>query len=177
MILLWFLNLVLHIWCCTVFIGLFLFFKFAEALKCLCTQRGALNQTEKWRRSIKRESTCRHNLISLHSAPLSASVFHLILYCSALWICSCNCAEEIYIKTLHSTPGFLMCLCFPHVSDRGEANLALLVVNIPNIRQLGGCSLTDWLTARPVPTGQAMEASYAWTYLPHKSWKATNEVS
>lgn len=24
-----------------------LFFKFAEALKCLCTQRGALNQTEK----------------------------------------------------------------------------------------------------------------------------------
>lgn len=48
-----------------------------------------------------------------------------------------------------------MCLCFPHVSDSGEANLALLDVNVPNIRQLGGCSLTDWLTARPVLTGQA----------------------
>lgn len=31
-----------------------LFFKFAEALKCLCTQRGALNQTEKWRRALSK---------------------------------------------------------------------------------------------------------------------------
>lgn len=51
------------------------------------------NRTEKWRHPLsKGKPLASYHFIQQHQV----SVFHSTLYCSALWICCCNYAEEIY---------------------------------------------------------------------------------
>lgn len=128
-------------------------------------------------RVIKRESTCRHNLISLHTASSNASVFHFFVLQCSMNMQLQLCWRNIYIKTLHSSPDFLMCPCFPRSRDSREPNIALLYINIPNGSQLAGCTL-HWPACLPsCPTRQAQFGIYSssvWTYLPHRNYKARN---
>lgn len=92
-----FLNLVLHIWCCTVFICLFSFFFFFKvcwsfenvsilnngALIGLREKKMKASVFRFWKKKEKRETTRPHNLISLHTATSSVCVsFCFVLQCS-----------------------------------------------------------------------------------------------
>lgn len=119
MIFLWFLNLVLHIWCCTVFICLFSFFfslKFAEAFKCLystwCT-----NRTEKWRHPLSKGNPLAL-ITSYHFIQQHQMCLCFILLCTAvLYEYVVAIMLKKYIKTLHSSSDFLMCHFFSHTLD------------------------------------------------------------
>lgn len=114
MIFLWFLNLVLHIWCCTVFICLFFFFKYAEALNLSLYSTWCTNRTEKWRHPLSKGKPLAlitsYHFIKQHQV----SVFHSTLYCSVLWICCCNYAEEIYKDLAFIIWLFNVSFLFPH---------------------------------------------------------------
>lgn len=151
---LWFLNLVLHIWCCTVFIGLFLFFlKFAEALKCLCTQRGALNQTEKWRRALSKGNplavVTSYHFVQHHQMRLC-----FLLFCTAVLyehVVATVLKKNIYKDLAFITWLFNESLLFAPLQT---AESQPKHINIANITQLADCAVqwpASWPPGLPTP--------------------------
>lgn len=100
MIFLWFLNLVLHMWCCTVFICLFslslFFFKVCRSFAMSLYSTWCTNRTENWRHPLSKGNplalVTSYHFIQQHQMR----VFHFTLYCSVLWICCCKYADKIY---------------------------------------------------------------------------------
>lgn len=76
----------------SIYLSILFFFKFAEALKCLYTQHGALI----WLRNEGTHYQKGNHLPHITSYSNIKCLFHSTLYCSALWICCRNYAEEIY---------------------------------------------------------------------------------
>lgn len=71
------------------------------------------NLTEKWRHPLsKGKPLASYHFIQQHQV----SVFHSTLYCSALWICCCNYAEEIYKDLAFIIWLFNVSFLFPHFS-------------------------------------------------------------
>lgn len=121
-----FLNLVLHIWCCTVFICLFSFFFFFKVCwsfeNVSILNNGALiglrekkNEGIRFFRFKKKKKKGKplalitsYHFIQQHQV----SVFHSALYCSALWIC----CRELCWRNIYKDLAFIIWFLFssPH---------------------------------------------------------------
>ncbi len=94
----------------SIYLSVLFFFLSLLKLWNVYTQHGALIGLRNEGTHYQKGNHLPHHFIQQHQV----SVFHSTLYCSALWICCCNYAEEIYKDLAFIIWLFNVSFLFPH---------------------------------------------------------------